>query len=162
MDENTAVVMCCRCNKTTTMEDGFVINDHKWLCGECAVIEEALAINNREFATGATRDTNKSKLAYDRGLSVQVLQRYMEYLEKHRVQKDGSLRNFDNWKQGIPPAVYRESLMRHCVDTIRKSKGLPLREEMDLEDLLCADIFNSMGWLFELLVAKSGNRELES
>ena len=154
------VTYCCRCGKTTTMDHAFAINESCYVCEECLIIQEAMAgLDKRTFATGATRDSNKDKLAYDQGLSVQVLQTYMAYLSKHRVMKDGSLRDWNNWKRGISVEAYRESLMRHTIDAIRKSHGLPLREESDLRDLLCAVIFNASGWLFELLVAESNNRE---
>ena len=114
----------------------------------------------RQFGTGATRDDNTHKLDYVRGLSAQVQQRYLEYLGSHRLQKDGSLRDWDNWKRGIDVEVYRESLSRHTADAVRASMGLPVPEDASLEDLLCAIRFNVDGWLFELLAAKSGNREL--
>lgn len=113
----------------------------------------------RTFDTGATRDDNANKLDYVRGLSVQVQQRYLEYLSSHRLQRDGSLRDWDNWKKGIDTRAYRESLLRHSEDAVRASMGLPVPEDASLEDLLCAIRFNADGWLFELLVAKSGNRE---
>jgi len=115
----------------------------------------------RNFNSGATRDDNTGKLDYVRGLSAQVNQRYLEYLGSHRRQKDGSLRDWDNWKRGIPPETYRESLLRHTNDAVRASMGLPVPENASLEDLLCAIRFNADGWLFELLAARSGNRELE-
>ena len=113
----------------------------------------------RTVATGANRDSDAGKLSYAKGLSSQVLQRYLEYLDQHRVMKDGSLRDWDNWKQGMPIEWYSDSLSRHVHDAIRASQGLPVPENASLEDLLCAVIFNAQGWLFELLVAKSGNRE---
>jgi len=54
------------------------------------------AATMRAYGTGATRDNNTNKLSYLRGLSSQVLQRYLEYLGKHRVQADGKLRDWDN------------------------------------------------------------------
>ena len=114
----------------------------------------------RTFKTGATRDDNTHKLNHVRGLSTQVQQRYLEYLGVHRLQKDGSLRDWDNWKRGIDVNDYRESLLRHANDAVRASMGLPVPENASLEDLLCAIRFNADGWLFELLAAKSGNREL--
>ena len=113
----------------------------------------------RTATTGASRDGDVGKLSYARGLSSQVLQRYLEYLGQHRTMKDGSLRDWDNWKRGMPVEWFAESLDRHVHDAIRASQGLPVPENATLEDLLCAVIFNASGWLFELLVAKSGNRE---
>jgi hypothetical protein len=114
----------------------------------------------RTFDSGATRDDNTHKLNYVRGLSTQVQQRYLEYLGSHRLQKDGSVRDWDNWKKGMDPEAYRESLSRHTNDAVQASMGLPVPESATLQDLLCAIIFNASGWLFELLVAESGNREL--
>lgn len=113
----------------------------------------------RAYGTGATRDNNTNKLSYLKGLSSQVLQRYLEYLGEHRVQADGKLRDWDNWKKGIPLKDYMDSLDRHTHDAVRAFQGLPVPENASLEDLLCAVIFNASGGLFELLVAKSGNRE---
>jgi hypothetical protein len=170
--QNSRVVLCSKCGKTTTEDDAFLMHSvastgdvvavGAWICKECLIIQEAVAgldESKRTFETGATRDANATKLAYDQGLSVQVLQAYLEYLGKHRTMKDGSLRNWNNWKKGIPPDTYRESLLRHTVDAVRKSYNLPVREESSLNDLLCAIIFNASGWLFERLVENTQNRE---
>jgi hypothetical protein len=114
----------------------------------------------RVFDTGASR-TKGDKLSYARALSVQVLERYMQYLRLHRELPDGNKREFDNWKLGIPKENYIDSLMRHTVDTVRKFHDLSVPEDASLEDLCCAVIFNASGLLFELLVEKSGNREIE-
>ncbi len=58
--------------------------------------ERADAATMRDYDTGATRDDNTNKLSYSKGLSSQVLQRYLEYLGKHRGQADGKLRDWDN------------------------------------------------------------------
>jgi len=113
----------------------------------------------RIFPTGATRDDNIGKLNPVRGLSIQVEECYLNYLGRHRRQKDGSLRDWDNWKRGIDVEAYRESLSRHVRDAVRASMGLPVPEDASLKDLLCAIRFNTDGWLFELLAAESGNRE---
>ena len=97
----------------------------------------------RNFDSGATRDTVSGKLSYVKALSPIVLRRYVEYLGKHRVQADGKLRDWDNWKQGIPKDVYLDSLGRHFVDV--------WLNEGDIEESLCAVIFNAMGMLFERL-----------
>jgi hypothetical protein len=112
----------------------------------------------RVFDTGASR-TKGDKLSYARALSVQVLERYMQYLRLHRELPDGNKREFDNWKLGIPKENYIDSLMRHTVDTVRKFHDLSVPEDASLEDLCCAVMFNVTGLLFELLVEKSGNRE---
>jgi len=113
----------------------------------------------RTFESGATRDDAGDKPNYADGRSSQTERYYLEYLGRHRKTADG-LRDWNNWKWGIPVNAYRDSLMRHCEDAVAASRGLPTREDTALEDLLCAIRFNATGWLFELLVAESKNREL--
>lgn len=114
--------------------------------------------NMRKFASGATRDTNIGKLDFEGFFSPIVLERYAQYLHKHRVQSDGKLRDADNWQKGIPIETYMKSKVRHLIYTWLLHRGFPAIDdkgnEVDLEDSLCAEIFNSMGMLFELLKEK--------
>ncbi len=115
----------------------------------------------RTFDTGATRDTANGKLNYRKALSPIVLQRYVQYLNAHRKQADGSMRDFDNWKQGILIEAYFEGLGRHDMAVWLLYDGFPAEDNhgsVTLEDTLCAIIFNSSGWLHELLKEKS-NKE---
>ena len=100
----------------------------------------------RRFYSGATRDTADDKLDYARFLSPWVIRRYCEYLQKHRVQSDGNMREPDNWKKGIPVDVYLSSLMRHVHTVWEAHQTDPSR---DIQEELCAVIFNAMGWLYE-------------
>jgi len=112
----------------------------------------------RKFSTGATRDTVDDKLSYVKALSPIVLQRYVQYLDSHRKQPDGSMRDFDNWKKGIPQDVYLDGLGRHFVATWLLAQGFPAEDNhgpVTLEDSLCALIFGASGWLYELLKAKT-------
>lgn len=112
----------------------------------------------RQFDSGATRDTNIGKLDYEGFLSPIVLQRYAQYLHKHRTQSDGQLRNADNWQKGIPIVEYMKSKARHFINTWLIHRGTKLYDRgnlIDLEDSLCAELFNTMGYLFELLKKKS-------
>lgn len=112
----------------------------------------------REFGTGATRDTVEGKLDYEGFFSPAVLQRYAQYLHKHRTQSDGNLRDSDNWQKGIPIETYMKSKVRHGMYTWLIHRGFPAIDEKgeiaDLEESLCAEIFNAMGYLFELLKDK--------
>ena len=103
----------------------------------------------REFDTGATRDTDTNKLDYEGFLSPLVLERYAQYLNKHRVQADGKLRDSDNWQKGIPIKVYMKSKWRHFMDTWLWYRVKPVGA--NIEESLCAVIFNAQGYLFELL-----------
>ena len=108
----------------------------------------------RQFETGATRDTVQGKLSYVKALSPIVLQRYVQYLDAHRLQPDGSMRDFDNWKKGLPEDVYFDGLGRHFVAVWLLAQGFPATDNhgpVTLEDSLAAVIFNASGWLHELV-----------
>jgi hypothetical protein len=71
-------------------------------------------------------------------------------MNKHRKQADGQMRDWDNWKKGIPVDAYMDSLVRHVWDLWLLRTGYGFNEEgATEEDLLCAIMFNSMGMLFE-------------
>lgn len=103
----------------------------------------------RIFETGATRDTDTNKLDYEGFISPIVLKRYAEYMNKNRVQPDGTLRDSDNWQRGIPPNVYMKSMWRHFMDVWMNHRNYKARE--DMETALCAVLFNAMGYLHEYL-----------
>lgn len=108
----------------------------------------------RTFGTGATRDTVEGKLSYVKALSPIVLQRYVQYLDAHRKQPDGSMREFDNWKSGIPEEAYLDGLGRHQMATWLLAQGYSAEDNhgpVTLQDSLCAIIFGASGWLHELL-----------
>lgn len=111
----------------------------------------------RKFDTGATRDTVQGKLDYVKALSPIVLQRYVQYLDAHRLQPDGNMRDFDNWKKGIPIDAYLGGLGRHFMAVWLLAQGFPAEDNhgpVMLEDSLAAIIFNASGWLYELLKIK--------
>lgn len=103
----------------------------------------------RYFDTGATRDSDDGKLDYEGFLSPIVIQRYSEYMHKHRLQSDGELRASDNWQHGIPKDAYIKSGWRHFMDWWMEHRGYPSRE--GLIDALCGVLFNAMGYLHEVL-----------
>lgn len=113
----------------------------------------------RAFETGATRDTDTGKFGYEGFLSPLVLQRFAAFMHKHRVQSDGTLRDPDNWQRGIPCNVYADSLVRHLMEFWLAHRGYGVhprgpRDPQDVEEVLCAVMFNVMGYLFEVLKAK--------
>lgn len=113
--------------------------------------------NMRVFPTGAIRDTDADKPNYIRALSPLVLQRYVAYIGKHRVQSDGNLRDWDNWKKGIPKQAYLEGLKRHLMALWLLHEGHPACDNhgpVTIEDALCAVLFNASGYLHKILEAK--------
>jgi hypothetical protein len=132
----------------------------------------------REFKSGATRDTEGEKLDYDGFLSPLALHVYAKYLNKHRIQSDGTLRESDNWQKGISRDVYMKSIWRHQMDVWAIHRGYHVYKErtdkgevthillnitewknpgwiaVTLEDALGGLIFNSMGYLHEYIKLK--------
>jgi len=107
----------------------------------------------REFATGATRDTEEGKYDYEGFLSPLVIERYGEYMHEHRKQADGTRRDSDNWQKGIPSDVYMKSMWRHFLDLWTIHRGFA-NNQPGIEDVLCALMFNVMGYLHEWLISR--------
>lgn len=110
----------------------------------------------RKFKTGATRDTDENKFDYEGFYNPIVIQRFASYMNKHRKQSDGQLRDSDNWQKGIPKNAYIKSGLRHFMDWWLIHRGYEGRE--DLEEALCALIFNAQGYLFEILKNKQKSK----
>ena len=111
----------------------------------------------RKFETGATRDAVEGKLDYTKALCPLVLRRYVQYLDNHRLQPDGSMREFDNWKQGIPRKVYHSSKGRHFFADWLLEEGYEVSDNhgpVDEEEAICGELFNAMGKLHEILKKK--------
>lgn len=103
----------------------------------------------RTFETGATRNNDAEQPDYEGFFSPIVVAAFGRYMHKHRLQSDGKLRASDNWQKGIPRDAYMKSAWRHLHDWWMFHRGWKGREE--LEDALCALLFNTMGYLFEVL-----------
>jgi hypothetical protein len=106
----------------------------------------------REFSSGATRNLDTNKLDYEAFLSPIVLKAYAEYLNKHRVQADGKIRDGDNWQKLFGEKHYdvcMKSLWRHFMDLWLFHRGFEPSESVD--DALAAIIFNASAYYFALL-----------
>lgn len=112
-----------------------------------------------QFATGATRNVDTHKYDYEGFLSPWALERFGMYMQEHRRQKDGSLRESDNWQKGIPLSRYMKSLLRHVFAVWQIQRGMhPMDPDSgqvaNLEDSLCGVFFNAQGMLHEIVKTK--------
>ena len=103
-----------------------------------------MASRMRAFDTGALKSPDVDKIDYEGHLDPGVLRRFGEYMHKNRFLPDGSMRDSDNWKLGIPKEQYMKSLIRHVMSAWENHE-----QGVVDEDELCAILFNTMGYLFE-------------
>lgn len=115
----------------------------------------------QKFDTGATRSADVGKLDYEGFMSFPAIEEFGEYMNRHRIQPDGSVRDSDNWQRGIPISSYVKSLVRHALELWGLHRGhvsARLRREYPLADIVflkretaCACWFNVQGFLHETL-----------
>lgn len=108
----------------------------------------------RLFETGATRDTDDSKLDFEGFISPAVLRRYAEYMHECRtknVPPGDKLRASDNWQKGIPKEAYVKSMIRHTIEAWQQWDWETKGGDRVSQTTLCAIMFNVQGLLFEML-----------
>ena len=110
----------------------------------------------RNFETGATRDSEEGKNDYEGFYHPLVVEAFGDYMNKHRIQADGKLRDSDNWQKGIPKTAYMKSLWRHFLDMWFIHRGYKRSdkktgEELTMSEVLCSILFNVQGYLYEVL-----------
>lgn len=116
------------------------------------------------FMTGATRSTSEGKVDYEGHISPFVLDVFGEYMNAHRVQRDGRIRASDNWQQGIPIYRYVKSLIRHTFEFWKMWRGAEVKnidaggKPFTFREVLSAILFNVMGIIFEMDNRTQGNR----
>lgn len=111
----------------------------------------------RDFGTGAIRSADSTRDDPEAYLSPLVIDRFDEYMTKHRHLPDGRVRDGDNWQKGMPLATYMKGLWRHFLHLWTRHRGHPVRDPMasaDIEEDLCAILFNTQGYLHEILRKK--------
>lgn len=111
----------------------------------------------RAFDSGATRSADTGRYDPEGFMSPLVMERFCEYMQKHRVQSDGSVRGSDNWQKGMPKDTYIKGMWRHFLHLWTRHRGHVVRDPLataDIEEDLCALLFNVQGYLFEILKAK--------
>ena len=104
----------------------------------------------RAFDTGATRnvETDPDIYGFTSPLALHV---FAQYMHANRTQADGSLRDSDNWKKGIPQDSYMRSMRRHLQDLTLHWDGYPELAREDVVAAACGLFFNVQGFLHELV-----------
>lgn len=120
-----------------------------------------LTMGLKQFDSGATRSADTGKADYEGFLSFPALEEFGDYMNRHRIQPDGAVRDSDNWQKGIPIASYIKSLVRHALELWGLHRGhvsRRLRKEYPNRDInflkretACACFFNVQGFLHEFL-----------
>lgn len=113
----------------------------------------------RKFDTGATRSADAERPDYEGFLSPLAIERFGEYMAKHRKQPDGSVRDSDNWQKGIPLPAYMKGAFRHFMHLWARHRGHPVSDPLaaaDIEEDLCALLFNIQGYLHETIKKRKG------
>ena len=106
----------------------------------------------RTFKSGAIRDTEEGKYNYEKALSPLVIERFGQYMYKCGKMADGTFRPEDNWQKEFPLNSFIESGWRHFLDWWKEHRGHKSKDGIEIA--LCALIFNSMGYLHEILKKK--------
>ena len=121
------------------------------------VLSEEIKVTDTDkikaFSTGATRSNSENRIDPEGFFSPLVIDRVSQYLHKHRYQADGKLRSSDNWQQGLPFDTYAKSLWRHFLHFWTRHRGWKVKDSKagaNIEEDLCAIIFNASGYLHEL------------
>ncbi len=110
----------------------------------------------RKFNTGAARDTDEGKIDYEGFLSPLVLEAYGNYMNKHRVQVNGKLRESDNWQKGFGKDHFKvciKSLWRHFFDLWKEHRGISTKD--GIVSALMGCLFNVMAYAHQYLKEKS-------
>ena len=111
----------------------------------------------RTFATGATRSADATRDDPEGYLSPLVIDRFNEYMTRHRVQPNKQVRDSDNWQKGMPLETYMKGAWRHLLHWWTRHRGWQVRDPKaaaNIEEDLCALLFNVQGYLHEILSAK--------
>lgn len=109
----------------------------------------------RTFETGAARSSDNGKIDPEGFLPPIVILRYSQYMQKHRTQPDGNVRESDNWQRGIPLNQFMKSLWRHFLTLWLLHRGYKAEETLD--DSLAAIMFNTIGYWYETIKERDKN-----
>lgn len=111
----------------------------------------------KEFDTGATRSSSENRYDPEGYMSPLVEERFCEYMQMHQYQADGAKRDSDNWQKGMPLVTYMQGLKRHVLHMWTRHRGYHVLDDQagaNIEEDLCAIIFNAQGYLHTLLAKR--------
>lgn len=131
--------------------------EEKGMCNICTPKK------TRDFNTGAIRSADATRDDPEGYLSPLVIDRFNQYMTKHRHLPDGRVRDSDNWQKGMPLATYMKGLWRHFHHLWTRHRGWVVRDPgaaANIEEDLCAILFNVQGYLHEILKERSRVRAL--
>lgn len=121
-------------------------------------VDQAEVASMRVFESGATRNVETDP-DYHGFLSPLALHSYGEYMHRHRLQADGTMRRSDNWQLGIPNDAFVRSLVRHVhdIELIHDGYGELARQDDRDDNVLLAHLsaalFNIQGMLHNVTLA---------
>ena len=135
----------------------------------------------RVLDSGATRSSLDGKFDYEGFFNPATLAVFADYLHRHRVQTDGSIRDSDNWQKGMDRDTCMKSALRHMMDTWAIHRGFEVYKEklpsggekthyilpseaatpgtwerVYLYDCICGVIFNLNGYILEEVRSAGG------
>jgi hypothetical protein len=116
----------------------------------------------REFETGATRSSDEGRYDPEGYMSPLVEERFSEYMLRHQYQADGKVRDSDNWQKGMPRETYMKGMKRHVLHLWLRHRGFEPNDPnaaTDIEEDLCAILFNAQGYLHTLMAEQHSEAE---
>lgn len=148
-----------------TCEDNFSCSFSSSNCQGCIPYSEQGTVEYkiRKFETGATRDQDINKFDIEGFLNPLVLNRFFQYMDKHRKMTNGEVRDSDNWQQLFGEKhkdVCIKSLLRHVFDLWLHHRGYNEKTKETIEDSICAIIFNANAYLLKILLDNRENNAL--
>lgn len=109
---------------------------------------------HRVFDSGASRDSDEGKLDYEGFVCPYVIKKFAEYMHSKRSMSNGEVRDSDNWQKGIPKSELIKSAVRHMQDWKLTHRGYEDEAIENIEETLCALMFNTMGYLKAIIDEK--------
>ncbi len=106
---------------------------------------------NRQFTTGANRNSEEGKIDPEGFLSPLVLEEFFIYMHKNRFLADGTFRDSDNWQKLFGEdhySVCMKSLWRHFFDLWKEHRGI--KTEGGKKDAINGILFNTMAYAQKL------------